>query len=98
MPISFLRYEMQAHRVVAKQARACAWSGLAPSKRYSTVELIVIGANGDGAEQKRSPNRGALFGNLPFHQRRADEARTDRKMLAWIDLTSHAVSPIAHLM
>ena len=72
--------------------------GLAPRKRYFTVELIVIGANGHGAEQKRSPNRGALFGNLPFHQRRADEARTDRKMLAWIGLARHAVSPMAHLM
>src|SRR5262249_29512064 len=51
--------------------------GLAPSKRYSTVELIVIGANGHGAEQKRSPNRGALFGYLPFHQRRSQDRPKD---------------------
>src|SRR5215831_7279112 len=97
MRISFLRYDMQGapsrHKVKLVPAR----EGLAPSKRYSTVELIVIGAN-VGAKHTRSPNRGALLGNLPVHQRRAAEARTDRKMLAWIDLTSHAVSPIAHLM
>ena len=72
MRISFLRYDMQGAPSRHKAKLVPAREGLAPSKRYSTVELIVIGANGAWAEHKRSPNRGVLFGNLPFHQRRAD--------------------------
>jgi len=46
MPISFPRYDMQAHRVVAKSRSCLRVIRTRPSKRYSTVELNVIGANG----------------------------------------------------
>ena len=49
MPISFLHYDMQGAPSRHKAKLVPAREGLAPSKRYSTVELIVIGANGVGA-------------------------------------------------
>src|SRR5262245_24954820 len=49
MLISFLRYDMQGAPSRHKAKLVPAREGLAPSNRYSTVELIVIGANGVGA-------------------------------------------------
>ena len=42
----FLRYDMQGAPSRHEAELVPAREGLAPSKRYSTVELIVIGANG----------------------------------------------------